>query len=91
VSDYTSKRYRRMRAQFRDACWRNRLACSICHSVIDYSLTFPNPWAWELHHVQPSSLAPHLHYVHTNFAPSHARCNKSQSANPKQEWVQPTW
>jgi hypothetical protein len=91
VSDYTSKRYRRLRNQFRDECRRGRARCSICGGAIDYQLAFPNKWAWELHHVKPSSTHPHLHYERTNWSPSHSCCNKSQSAKPKQEWVRPTW
>jgi 5-methylcytosine-specific restriction endonuclease McrA len=91
MSDYTSKRYRKLRHQFRDDCRRNRLPCSICGQPIDYALTFPDKWAWELHHIKPSSQFPHLHYVQANYAPSHASCNKSQSAKPRQEWVKPSW
>jgi 5-methylcytosine-specific restriction endonuclease McrA len=91
VSDYTSKRYRKLRLQFRDDCRRGRLPCSICGQPIDYSLPFPHKWAWELHHVKPSSEYPHLHYERTNWASSHSRCNKSQSNKAKQEWVRPAW
>lgn len=91
MSDYTSKRYRKLRWQFREDCRRNRLPCAICGQPIDYTLAFPHKWAWELHHIKPSSEYPHLHYMPANHAPSHARCNKSQSNKPKQEWVQPAW
>lgn len=92
--DYTSKSYRKARWQFREDCRRNRRGCSICHQAIDYNLKFPHPWAWELHHVQPSSTHPHLHTVSSNHAPSHARCNKSHGNAPAptpDAWVQPTW
>ena len=91
VSDYTSKRYRRLRNQFREDCRRNRVPCGICYGAIDYTLRSPHPWAWELHHVKPSSTHPHLHYDRANHAASHSRCNKGQGAKPKQEWVAPTW
>jgi 5-methylcytosine-specific restriction endonuclease McrA len=94
MSDYTSKRYRKMRQQFREDCRRNRLPCSICGNAIDYSLKFPNKWAFELHHIRPSSTFPHLHYMRANHAPSHSRCNKAQSDNPApkpEEWIKPTW
>lgn len=91
MNDYTSKRYRKMRWQFREDCRRNRLPCAICGQPIDYTLSFPHGWAWELHHIKPSSTHPHLHYMSANHAPSHARCNKAQSDKPKQEWVQPSW
>ena len=92
MSDYTSKRYLRLRNQFRDDCRRGRVRCSICGQAIDYSLKFPHKWAWELHHIKPSSQHPHLHYERTNWRPAHSRCNKSQSAKPAAEnWVRPTW
>jgi 5-methylcytosine-specific restriction endonuclease McrA len=89
--DYTGALYRNLRAQFREDCRRNRRPCSICGQPIDYSLTFPNKWAWELHHLKPTSQHPHLHYVQANWGASHSRCNKSQSAKPRQEWVVPPW
>ena len=58
TGDYTGKRYRRMRARFKEDCRRNRSRCSICRNPIDYSLTFPHPGAFELHHLQPSAHAP---------------------------------
>lgn len=92
MSDYSSKSYRKARAHFREDCRRTRRGCSICHQPIDYNLPHTHPWAFELHHLQPSSLHPHLHYVRTNWAPSHSKCNKGQGNKPMQEnWVQPSW
>jgi 5-methylcytosine-specific restriction endonuclease McrA len=92
VSDYTSKRYRKLRQQFRDDCRRNRLPCSICKQSIDYGLESPHQWAWELHHIKPSSQYPHLHYLRANHSASHSRCNKRQGDKPMtspEEWVRP--
>jgi 5-methylcytosine-specific restriction endonuclease McrA len=94
MSDYTSKRFRKLRTQFRDDCRRSRARCVICGSPIDYSLKYPNQWAWELHHIKPSSTHPHLHYQRTNWASSHSRCNKSmgnKAAPDPNAWVAPAW
>ena len=94
TGDYTGKRYRKMRATYRDDCHRNRRPCSICRQPIDYSLTFPHPGSWELHHVRPSSTHPDLHYVRSNWAASHSLCNKSHSDKPAPSpdaWIPPSW
>jgi len=88
---YSDRQYRRLRAQFRYDCERNKLACSICFQPIDYRLRRPHNDAWELHHERPTSTHPHLMMVRANWRPSHASCNKSQGNKPRGRWVRPTW
>ena len=52
--------------------------CWICGGKIDYSLQYPDRWAWEPDHFIPLNVDPSLAYDITNLRPAHAHCNRSR-------------
>lgn len=73
--------YRKQRA----ACKREWAAanrpCHLCQQPIDYTLTKEDPEHFQLDHVKSRKRFPHLEHEPSNWAPSHASCNKRKSDN----------
>lgn len=75
-----SRRYKKRRAEFRDACEKDQLPCWLpwCGKPIDYSLRSPHPDSWSLDHAIPVSERPDLAEDPANFRPAHLTCNKQR-------------
>ncbi|MGQ4531842.1 HNH endonuclease [Dermabacteraceae bacterium P13138] len=71
-------RYRRLRQTFRTTCHQNDTPCWLCHQPIDYTLTHPDPEAFELDHLYPRSTHPQHTHDPANFRASHKRCNAAR-------------
>lgn len=52
--NYSTPRWRKLRATFRLDCERRQLPCGICRQPIDYRLKHPDPNAWHPDHVKPA-------------------------------------
>lgn len=90
--NYSTPRWRKLRATFRLDCERRQLPCGICRQPIDYRLKHPNPDAWHPDHIKPALHHPELFWRLDNLQPSHARCNWARHADPHNHgWQQPTW
>lgn len=74
----TCRRYKRIKAQFRQHCANRDAVCWLCSEPIDYTLTFTHPESFSLDHRYPRSTHPHLTEDVGNFMPSHSVCNKSR-------------
>ena len=76
MSGIHSAAYQRDRA-IKKAEWKKRRRpCNICGGAIDYDLPMTDPWHFQLDHIKSRKKFPELEFVPTNWAPSHARCNK---------------
>lgn len=71
-----SRRYRKVRAEFRDCCVDQQLSCWLCGKPIDYDLPSDHPDAWSLDHAHPVSERLDLALDPANFRPAHLDCNK---------------
>ena len=52
--NYSTPRWRKLRATFRLDCERRQLPCGICRQPIDYRLKHPDPDGWHPDHVKPA-------------------------------------
>lgn len=75
-----SRRYKKLKAAFRDKCEEDLLPCWIadCLRPIDYSLRSPHPESFSVDHAIPVSHRPDLAEDPENFRPSHLICNKER-------------
>ncbi len=73
-----SRRYKKLKAQFRQDCEDQQLPCWIadCLMPIDYNLRSPHPDSFSVDHALPVSERPDLAEDPENFRPSHLDCNK---------------
>jgi 5-methylcytosine-specific restriction endonuclease McrA len=88
---YSTRRWRNLRAQFRQDCRAAGERCGICRQPIDYTLQHPDPLSWQADHRLPARDRPDLFYVYTNLQSAHKKCNESRKASELTTWVQPTW
>lgn len=90
--EYSNRRYRTMRKQFRLDCQRGHAPCSWCRQPIDYTLT-TGPGRFEVDHYLATSTHNHLFWSRENWRPIHKRCNQSKgNKGPTAvEWVAPRW
>lgn len=71
-----TRRYKTLRAQYRQHCADHNLPCWLDGKPIDYTLPADHPDAWSLDHALPVSTHPELSEDPANFRPSHLDCNK---------------
>ncbi|AXQ65178.1 HNH endonuclease [Gordonia phage Schmidt] len=74
----STRRWRKLRAEFRDYCAQLRLPCWLCGQAIDYRLKHPHPEAWEPDHYKTVREHPELAEDWANLRPSHGACNKAR-------------
>lgn len=76
----TSRRYRKLRAEYRATCSNNDTPCWLCSMPIDYSITDPHDdEVFELDHLYPRSTHPQHAEDPANFRASHRACNNKRS------------
>lgn len=82
----TSRKFKKLRAQFRAEGEAAQAPCWICRQPIDYSIPRIEPTtgrlnddAWELDHLYPQSTHPELAEDPGNFRHSHSLCNNDRS------------
>lgn len=76
-----SRRYIKLRDEFRERSKSANAPCWMCGMPIDYDATaddYKNDDRFELDHFQPWSTHPELREDPTNFRPSHAGCNRER-------------
>lgn len=98
----TSRRFKKLRAQFRLEGERTDARCWICRQPIDYNIPRIDPYsgklnweAWELDHLYPQSTHPELAEDPGNFRHSHSRCNNDRGnaapqlriRKPSRQWL----
>jgi hypothetical protein len=77
----SSHEYQMLRKQFRfleEHRWVNGkkgAPCWLCGGDIDYRLSHPHPYCWELDHAITAKEAPQLILEPSNFRSSHRDCN----------------
>lgn len=71
-----SRRFRKLRAEYRVFCAGQGLPCWLDGKPIDYDLPSDHPDAWSLDHAHPVSEFPELALDPANFRPAHLDCNK---------------
>lgn len=71
-----SARYQAARAAARAEWKRKKRRCHICLQEIDYDAPVTDPDHFQLDHIRSRSRFPQLENDPTNWAPSHASCNK---------------
>lgn len=54
--------------------------CALCHQPIDLSIRYPDPQAFTVDHIVPTSLGGSDH--HDQWQPAHNRCNRAKSDTP---------
>lgn len=89
-----SRRYKKLRGEFRSECADLQLPCWLCGKPIDYSLPSEHPDAWSLDHAHTVSEFLELALDPANFRPSHLDCNKRrgndapfiQLGAPSEDW-----
>ena len=89
-----SRRYRNLRAEFREHCADLQLPCWLDGKPIDYDLPSDHPDAWSLDHAHPVSERPDLALDPANFRPAHLDCNKRRGnrapfillGTPSEDW-----
>lgn len=74
----STRRYKRLKAEFRAGCERVSAPCWLCGMVIDYAAKVGEPDAFNLDHMLPVHTHPELAEDPANFRPSHENCNKSK-------------
>lgn len=74
----TSRRYRQLRADFRDTCAEDQTPCWLCSMPIDYDIPWPDDEAFELDHLYPRSTHPQHAEDPANFRASHRACNNKR-------------
>lgn len=79
------RKYRKLRAAHRHHCKLLSLGCSICARPIDYTLGWPDPWSYVLHHDPPIASGTHQ-YDATAFRPAHLRCNASNATDQPERY-----
>lgn len=82
----TSRRYRKLRAEFRATCQTEARACWLCGQPIDYAIPWKDPLtgyvnddAFELDHLYPRSTHPDFAEDPGNFRAAHRGCNRKRS------------
>jgi 5-methylcytosine-specific restriction endonuclease McrA len=75
----STRRYKALRAAFRNQCEDERRPCWLCAQPIDYELPSDDPMSWSLDHRFLVSTHPHLAEDPANFEASHLDCNKRRS------------
>lgn len=98
----TSRRFKKLRAEFKEQGRADDARCWLCRQPIDYDLPRLDPdtgrlnWeSWELDHLYPQSKYPELAEDWGNFRHSHSRCNNDRSnkapsraiTNPSRGWL----
>lgn len=82
----TTRRFVKLRQEFRAQCKEAKAACWICGEAhIDYDAAhtdFDNPDRFELDHYYPVSTHPELQEDPANFRPSAHVCNNDRSDGP---------
>jgi 5-methylcytosine-specific restriction endonuclease McrA len=71
----STRRYRRLRREFKATCEACNEHCWLCGRPIDYGLPGGHPDSFSLDHRIPLADAPELAEDPANFAPSHLGCN----------------
>ena len=72
----TTRRYRRLRQDFKAQCAAHNLPCWLCGQPIDYTAKPGLPDAFNLDHALPRDTHPELAEDPGNFRASHETCNK---------------
>src|SRR5690606_21041443 len=80
----STRRYKKLKAQFRAQCTERKATCHLCDQEIDYSLEYPDPESFTLDHLYPVSQYPELSEDPGNFRASHAKCNWNRSTDKAQ-------
>lgn len=75
-----SRRYKKLKADFRADCKRDGAECWLCNEPIDYSLVSPHPDSFSVDHAIPIVERPDLAEDVANFRPAHLDCNKKRGA-----------
>lgn len=73
------RRYRKLRAEFFEACRSEDAPCWICGQLVDYAADLNdrrNRSRWQLDHFYPVADYPDLAFDWDNFRASHAGCNQ---------------
>ena len=92
----TSRRYRKLRREFRADQAASDAPCWICRMPIDSTTPWPDDEAWELDHLYPRSTHPQHAEDPANFRSSHRRCNgargnsiaaPSDIGTPSRDWI----
>lgn len=90
AGQYSTRRYKAMRRQFRLDCERGHAPCSRCGARIDYSLT-TGAWRFEVDHYLAASTHGHLFWSRENWRPIHKVCNQQKGNKAPETWVKPQW
>ncbi|MGO9385764.1 MAG: HNH endonuclease [Mycobacterium sp.] len=92
--EYSTPRWKRLRATFKADCRARNAPCCHCHQPINYGLGGNHPDGFTAEHVVPRSVNPALFWRLDNLAPAHMRCNSHRQVTPMAgpgEWTRPTW
>jgi hypothetical protein len=98
--DRGSRRYKNLRAQFKQRCRSTRAVCHICNEAIDYDAPRGHPRSFTVDHLIPASVRPDLFMVVENWAPcchedNVRRRTKALDQIPRHvpvvKWVRPNW
>lgn len=99
-------RWEKLRAQLKARYRASGAPCHLCvargdieQSQIDYSAPRFAPNGFELDHIKPWRLYPHLRYEPANCKPAHSRCNRQRRDEAMQtttssaagRWIVPDW
>jgi hypothetical protein len=71
----STRRYKRLRIEFRARCELDRLPCWLCGRTINYALPVGHPDSFNLDHAVPVAKRRDLAEDPANFRPSHSDCN----------------
>jgi len=75
----STRRFKKLRALFREQCERQLRPCWLCGQPIDYSLLYPHDDSWSLDHRWPLATHRHLAEDPGNFEASHLDCNRRRN------------
>ena len=73
-----SRNWRKLRAEYLNACRQAHEPCWLCGQPIDYTAPSGTPDSFDVDHYHPVSTHPELYEDPANFRPSHSACNRSR-------------
>jgi hypothetical protein len=78
----STRRWAKIRAQFREWCAKRNEPCWLCGQPIDYELQWPHPMAWSPDHYL--TVAEHPEHAEDigNLRASHFDCNNRRGKGP---------
>ncbi|MFM1724040.1 HNH endonuclease [Rhodococcus sp. PAM 2766] len=78
VAGRDTRRWRKLKVQFRARSAEANHPCWLCGQPIDYDLPRDHPEAFQPDHLHPVSTHPEHAEDPANLRPSHATCNKAR-------------